>query len=190
MAPQSTPRIPRDDGAELLISAAMALCADMPIPKVTVRDIASRAGLQTMHVTRYFGSRNDLLVVVSNRLMTRIVDTLASKPLDKVFSYLQRAGDVSLRLRIISHLQDEGVPASRFADDRAVYQRIAERIADVNKVGERTARTYAHIIQLVLQGNRLMGEVNGLSPRARRDIFELLAVLNSGLSSAEKNLGW
>lgn len=183
-------RIPRDDGAELLLAATIALAGEGPVSRVTVRDIATRAGLQTMHVKRYFGSRNELLVAVSNRLMTRIVDALADKPLEKIFPFLQQNNDVTLRLRIISHLIDEGMPADSFADDRAVYTRIAERIAAVNNVGKRTARTYSHIIQLVLQGNRLMGDVNGLTPRQRRDIFELLAVLNSGLAPAEKSLGW
>ncbi len=189
-AKKSTPRIAREDGAELLLRAAIALAKEKPVAKVTVRDIASRAGLQTMHVKRYFGSRNELFVAVSNRLMTRIVDALADKPLDKVFPWLQRSQEVTLRLRIISHLIDEGVPPSSFADDHAVYLRIAERIANVNNVGPRTARTYAHVIQLVLQGNRLMGDVNGLTPRERTDIFELLAMLSLGLPQVESMLDW
>lgn len=187
---RSTQRIPREEGAELLVAAAIELARDLPVARVTVRDIAARAGLQTMHLKRYFGSRNDLLVVVSNRLMTRIVDALADKPLDKVFSFLQDNKDVELRLRIISHLRDEGVEPSRFADDHAVYLRIAERIAQVNNVGNRTARAYAHVIQLVLQGSRLMGDVNGLSTRERRDIFQLLTALGAGLSPAERMLDW
>ena len=67
---------------------------------------------------------------------------------------------------------------------------IAERIAAVNNVGSRTARTYAHVIQLVLQGNRLMGEVNGLTIRERSDIFELLAILSTSLPGVEKMLDW
>jgi len=68
-----------------------------------------------------------------------------------------------------------------------VYLRIAQRIASVNGVGMRVARAYAHVIQLVLQGNRLMGDVNGLTARERRDIFELLS---AGLSPAERSLDW
>ena len=191
MPAKKTPRrIPREDGAELLVRAAIELAKEKPVAKVTVRDIASRAGLQTMHVKRYFGSRNDLFVAVSNHLMTRIVDALTDKPLDKVFPWLQRSQEVTLRLRIISHLIDEGVPPSRFSDDHTVYLRIAERIAVVNNVGSRTARTYAHVIQLVLQGNRLMGDVNGLTTRERSDIFELLALLSSSLPTVEKMLDW
>ena len=191
MAPRTThQRIPRDEGTELLIDAAMEIARAVPVSRVTVRDIAARAGLQTMHVKRYFGGRNELLVAVSNRLMTRIVDALADRPVDTVFAYLQDNRDVELRLRIISHLQDEGVPPDAFAGDHEVYLRIAERISAVNGVGTRTARAYAHVIQLVLQGNRLMGDVNGLTPRERRDIFELLTALSAGLSPAERSLDW
>jgi len=114
---RTSQRIPRDEGAELLIQAALEIARKVPVSRLTVRDIAARAGLQTMQVKRYFGGRNELLVAVSNRLMTRIVDALADKPVDKVFAYLQGNQDVELRLRIISHLQDEGVPPDAFAGD-------------------------------------------------------------------------
>lgn len=191
MAPRTAPqRIPRDEGAELLVRAALDVAREVPVSKVTVREIAARAGLQTMHVKRYFGGRNELLIAVSNRLMTRIVDSLKDRPLDQMFAHTQGNKDVELRLRIISHLRDEGVEASRFADDHDVYMRIAERIATVNKIGMRTARAYANVIQLVLQGSRLMGDVNGLTARERKDIFELLTALGAGLSPAEKSLSW
>ena len=187
---RTSPRIPREDGSELLIDSAISLARSIPIAKVTVRDIASGAGLQTMHLKRYFGSRNELLVAVSNRLMEHIVDSIADKPLDRIFALLQANKDVDLRLRIVSHLLDEGIPARTFSNDRQVYLRIAERIASVNNVGSHAARTYALIIQTVLQGSRLMGDVNGMTPRERRDVFGLLVALGPQLASAEKALGW
>ena len=189
-AKKESTRIPRGDGAELLLAAAADLARDMPVAKVTVRDIASRAGLQTMHVKRYFGGRNELLLAVSNRLMARIVEALQDKPLDKVFPYLRNNPDVSLRLRIVNHLQEEGMPPSSFANDRALYLQIAERIAQVNGVGTKTARTYAMLIQLVLQGDQLMGRVDGITPAQRRDIFDLLVGSAVQLPAVEKMLGW
>lgn len=174
----------------MLIEAAIKLARGLPVSKVTVRDIASEAGLQTMHVKRYFESRNGLLVEVSNRLMQQIVTGIADRPLDKMWPYLRDNPDVELRLRIVSHLLDEGVPAKAFQNDRSTYMRIAERIASVNNVGTRTARAYALVIQLVLQGNRLMGEANGLTSKDRQDIFSLLATLGAGLPAAESTLSW
>lgn len=184
------PRIPREDGAELLIDAVISLSATMPIAKIGVRDIASHAGLQTMHVKRYFGSRNELLLAVSNRLMERIIAPLTDSPLPQVFPHLQNNSDVDLRLRLVSHLIDEGVTAEEFANDQSLYINIADRIATVNNVSSKTARTYAFIIQLVLQGGSLMGDVNGLTARQRKDIFNLLATLSGSLTTAEKQLGW
>lgn len=183
-------RISRESGAELLLTSAISLAQNTPISKITVRDIASNAGLQTMHLKRYFGSRNELLVAVCNRMMETIVEDIFDKPLPQIFPYLQNSSAVELRLRIVSHLIAEGVETKVFSNDKAMYLRIAERIALVNNVSKRTSQTYAFIIQLILQGDRLMGDVNGISKKQRKDIFDLLVVLGGGLSTAESTLGW
>ena len=183
-------RISRESGAELLLASAITLAQSTPISKITVRDIASNAGLQTMHLKRYFGSRNELLVAVCNRMMETIVEDIFDKPLPQIFPYLQNSSAVELRLRIVSHLIAEGVEPKVFSNDKAMYLRIAERIALVNNVSKRTSQTYAFIIQLILQGDRLMGDVNGISKKQRKDIFDLLVVLGGGLSTAESALGW
>jgi len=183
-------RISRESGAELLLVSAISLAQTTPISKITVRDIASNAGLQTMHLKRYFGSRNELLVAVCNRMMETIVDDIFDKPLPQIFPYLQNSSAVKLRLRIVSHLIAEGVEPKVFSNDKAMYMRIAERIALVNNASKRTSQTYAFIIQLILQGDRLMGDVNGISKKQRKDIFDLLVVLGGGLSTAESALGW
>lgn len=183
-------RISRESGSELLIEVVIELARTTPVARLTVRDIAARAGLQTMHLKRYFGSRNELLIVVTNILMKRIMDPLFELPLPQIFPLLQKNEDVALRLRIVNHLLDEGVDPKSFENDRDIYLQIAERIAEVNNVGKRTARTYALLIQLVLQGNHLMGDVNGLTARQRKDIFDLLVVLGSGLKPSETALDW
>lgn len=183
-------RIPRDEGSERLIKAVLDLGRTGPIAKITVRDIAAAAGLQTMHLKRYFGSRNELLLAVSNRLMRQIVEAVAERPLTEIFPILLNNPDVALRLRIVNHLLDEGIAPDSFDSDRAVYLRIADRIAEVNLIDKRTARTYALIIQLVLQGSQLMGDANGLNAKQRKDIFNLLVALAPELKDAETRLGW
>lgn len=187
---KASTRISRESGSELLIEAVIELARTTPVARLTVRDIAATAGLQTMHLKRYFGSRNELLAVVTNVLMSRIMAPLFELPLPQIFPLLQKNKDVSLRLRIVNHLLDEGVDPKSFEVDSDIYLRIAERIAEVNNVGQRTARTYAFLIQLVLQGNHLMGEVNGLTARQRKDIFDLLVVLGASLKPSETALGW
>ncbi len=183
-------RIPRDEGAERLIAAVIELGRAGPIAKLTVRDIASAAGLQTMHLKRYFGSRNELLLAVSNRLMRQIVDAVAERPLTEIFPILLNNPDVALRLRIVNHLIDEGLDPGIFDSDRSIYMRIADRIAEVNHIDKRTARTFALVIQLVLQGSQIMGDANGLNSRQRKDIFNLLVALAPELKDAETRLGW
>lgn len=183
-------RIPRDEGAELLIKAVLDLGGTGSIAKMTVRDIAAAAGLQTMHLKRYFGSRNELLLAVSNRLMRQIVDAVAERPLTEIFPILLNNPDVALRLRIVNHLIDEGLDPGIFDSDRSIYMRIADRIAEVNHIDKRTARTFALVIQLVLQGSQIMGDANGLNSRQRKDIFNLLVALAPELKDAETRLGW
>lgn len=178
------------EGAARLINATIELAKSTPIAKLTVRDIAATADLQTMHVKRYFGSRSGLLLAVSNTLMDRIVAPLIDLPLTKIFPILQTNSDVVLRMRIVSHLLDEGMTPDSFDNDRIIYMKIAERIAEVNNVNQRTAITYSLLIQLVLQGNHLMGDVNGITTKQRNDLFNLLVVLGSQLGLSETALNW
>ena len=183
-------RFSSSEGSARLIAATIELAKSTPITKLTVRDIAATADLQTMHVKRYFGSRSGLLLAVTNTLMDRIVAPLIDLPLTEIFPILQNNPYVVLRLRIINHLLDEGMTPNSFDADRDIYLKIAERIAEVNNVGKRTARTYALLIQLVLQGNHLMGDVNGITTKQRNDIFNLLVVLGSQLGLSETALNW
>jgi len=178
------------EGSARLINATIELAKSTPIAKLTVRDIAATADLQTMHVKRYFGSRSGLLLAVSNTLMDRIVAPLIDLPLTKIFPILQTNSDVVLRLRIVNHLLDEGMTPDSFDNDRIIYMKIAERIAEVNNVNQRTAITFSLLIQLVLQGNHLMGDVNGITTKQRNDIFNLLVVLGSQLGLSETALDW
>ena len=178
------------EGSARLINATIELAKSTPIAKLTVRDIAATADLQTMHVKRYFGSRSGLLLAVSNTLMDRIVAPLIDLPLTKIFPILQTNSDVVLRLRIVNHLLDEGMTPDSFDNDRIIYMKIAERIAEVNNVNQRTAITYSLLIQLVLQGNHLMGDVNGITTKQRNDLFNLLVVLGSQLGLSETALNW
>jgi AcrR family transcriptional regulator len=183
-------RFSSSEGSARLINATIELAKSTPIAKLTVRDIAASADLQTMHVKRYFGSRSGLLLAVSNTLMDRIVAPLIDLPLTKIFPILQTNSDVVLRLRIVNHLLDEGMTPDSFDNDRIIYMKIAERIAEVNNVNQRTAITYSLLIQLVLQGNHLMGDVNGITTKQRNDIFNLLVVLGSQLGLSETALDW
>ena len=178
------------EGSARLINATIELAKSTPIAKLTVRDLAATADLQTMHVKRYFGSRSGLLLAVSNTLMDRIVAPLIDLPLTKIFPILQTNSDVVLRMRIVSHLLDEGMTPDSFDNDRIIYMKIAERIAEVNNVNQRTAITYSLLIQLVLQGNHLMGDVNGITTKQRNDLFNLLVVLGSQLGLSETALNW
>ena len=178
------------EGSARLINATIELAKSTPIAKLTVRDITATADLQTMHVKRYFGSRSGLLLAVSNTLMDRIVAPLIDLPLTKIFPILQTNSDVVLRLRIVNHLLDEGMTPDSFDNDRIIYMKIAERIAEVNNVNQRTAITYSLLIQLVLQGNHLMGDVNGITTKQRNDLFNLLVVLGSQLGLSETALNW
>jgi AcrR family transcriptional regulator len=183
-------RIPQETGSDLLIQATIKLARERPISKVGLRDIAAEANLQTMHIKRYFGSRNELLLACTDRLMEIITLENIDKPLDEIFVNFSNSKDIELRLRIMNHLLDDGVPVSRFSKSQNIYLQFGERISTVNKVGDHTARAFAYILQLVVQGNLIMGKANGLTPEDQVDIYQLLAALGSSLSAAEKKLNW
>jgi AcrR family transcriptional regulator len=92
-------RIPQETGSDLLIQATLKLARERPISKVGLRDIAVEANLQTMHIKRYFGSRNELLIACTDRLMEIITLENIDKPLDQIFANFSNSKDIELRLR-------------------------------------------------------------------------------------------
>ncbi len=74
------PRRSREEVSEALIEAAAALFAERQSGRVTVRDIAARADVNTTLVARYFGSKHNLVRAAMRRAQERVVARIEEMP--------------------------------------------------------------------------------------------------------------
>ena len=124
------PRTSRADAEQALIAAVIELLDTTPIPDITVHKIAEVAGVNFGHINRYFETRLNLFVLVTDTLADKAVIQLR-ETLDKKIPNTQRpskevptklldqvrVSNVAIatkRLRLIQYLLASGVPVERF----------------------------------------------------------------------------
>ena len=59
-----------------LLDAAQEIMAEKGLPRVTVREVAERAGVKPALVNYYFGSKNDLLRAVADRISAKLLASI------------------------------------------------------------------------------------------------------------------
>jgi AcrR family transcriptional regulator len=83
------------EGREAILHAARELLAERGLPRVTLREVGERAGVQPALVNYYFGGKRELLREVVRGVAAQVRDRIATEAL--------RPGDPSERLRHILH---------------------------------------------------------------------------------------
>jgi TetR/AcrR family transcriptional regulator, repressor for neighboring sulfatase len=78
--PQKRDRRSREDVSEALIDAAAALASERGSGHVTVRDIATRAGVNATFVHRYYGSKQNLMRAAMMRAQERLASRIEEVP--------------------------------------------------------------------------------------------------------------
>ncbi len=78
--PRRRDRRSREDVSEALIDAAAALAGERGSGRVTVRDIATRAGVNATFVHRYFGSKRNLMRAAMKRAQDRLAMRIGEVP--------------------------------------------------------------------------------------------------------------
>jgi TetR/AcrR family transcriptional regulator len=63
-------------GQEALLAAALQVMAEKGLPRVTVRDVAARAGVQPALVNYYFGGKQGLLSAAVAEVAGRLLETI------------------------------------------------------------------------------------------------------------------
>lgn len=61
-----------------LLDAAQEILAEKGLPRVTVREVAERAGVKPALVNYYFGSKHDLLRAVADRISAKLLDSIGA----------------------------------------------------------------------------------------------------------------
>jgi len=78
--PRRRDRRSREDVSEALVDAAAALASERGSGHVTVRDIATRAGVNATFVHRYFGSKQNLMRAAMQHAQERLASRIEEVP--------------------------------------------------------------------------------------------------------------
>ena len=106
------------------------MCSKSPAD-VTLADIACRAGLGPHYVYRFFGTRLDLLIEVSDVLAAQAGDLLQHKISETELDFAQLLefcrSDCFHRIQLLQYLTAQGVPGARFQEgNRLIYTGISQ----------------------------------------------------------------
>ncbi len=184
------PRVPREQAEQRLIEAAIDLLRTTDPYNVTVRDIAANAGLNLVHITRYFGSRAELLFAVTEELHRRLVARARAEVLDAPMGVLSFE-EIPMRLGVMMALRSEGFDMSRFEESaREIFNELAASLVRTRDLDPNIAEIHAHKIILLLQGFSLMGRANGMSEEMLGRLVSLVQSETDQAHDTAHQLGW
>ena len=183
-------RVPPEEARRRLIDATIDLLRSRDPMSVTVRDITAAAGLNMVHITRYFGSRAELLFDVSEELNERLIrkarEEIAAEP-SRVLGF----EEVNMRLRVIMALRSEGFDMTRFQEsEKRIFTAFSQFLVRTRGIDSTVADVHTVKILLVLQALNLMSEANGLSDDQISRTITLLMHETVHANESARQLGW
>jgi len=162
--PQTSPRRPgrpagtrAGEARDALLAAAHELMAEKGYPRVTVREVAERAGVQPGLVNYHFGSKTGLL--------RSVVGSVSEEMLDRIHQAIGAKGSTEERFRALVHGIVEAINAAPYAPRLMVEQILFADADVVEEFVERFARpNLAAILELLGDGRR-DGSIRDVDPR-------------------------
>ena len=183
-----------EESRQLLIDTCIELLADHEIQDVTNRLLEDKTGLNRSYITRYFGTRNQMLIEVVRELERRLASEVAESAagageLDA--AALVARPESKIGIQITMWLLSHGVPAEEFIDGEPLLLiTIAKRVEKIFGLGPRAARTFAFQMLLVSAGAASIGPTFGLTDADSADIQSLIWAQLAQSSATETSLGW
>jgi TetR/AcrR family transcriptional regulator len=145
------------EAREALLAAAHELMAEKGYPRVTVREVAERAGVQAGLVNYHFGSKTGLL--------RSAVGTISEQMLERVRQAVANEGSIEDRIRALIRGIVEAITAAPYGP-RLIVEQILFADADVvEEFVERFARPNLTAILELLEEGRRDGSIREVDPR-------------------------
>lgn len=145
------------EAREALLDAARELMAERGLPRVTVREVAERAGLQPALVNYYFGGKDELLRAV--------VADVAGRTLARVAESVATQGSPEKRLSATLRAMIASLSEEPYAPRLIVEQVLFGREDVIDEFAERFASPQMTLIARLLQEGRDAGEFRELETR-------------------------
>lgn len=148
-------RSPRTRNA--LLAAARALMSEKGLPRVTLREVAERAGVQPALVHYYFGAKRGLLQAVT--------DQVAGEMLERVQHTLAAGGSTEQRLRNLIASWVAALAEDPYAPRLVVEQVLFADSASIDAFVDRFGRAHVAALTQLLEEGRAAGETRDAEPR-------------------------
>lgn len=194
-------RVSRAEAVQRFLEAAISLIDQKPISDISVQEIADTAGLNHGYVFRYFGTRIDLLIAVTEELARRAkAVTLAESQKREIELSKVARMDLTLlatgqqfrqmRMRVVMYLISCGVDAKIFGPEtRLVSMQMADELQKLG-ISRRTAEALALRSSILIFASNFLSDAFGLT---QQDIEDGQRVSLNEIAQAhdiEKVLGW
>lgn len=177
----------------MLLAAAKLLLKHAPAD-ITVHMIAGEAGVHHDYIARYFTSREELLVRVTEIPLTDdLLDELTAE--GEVLVPSSSPSQIQLKIsntrhQLIAYLLACGVSPERFTKaQEALIKNIMDLFTNP-ELTERSRRNFTLIGVLLMQATALMGDVNGMTQQDRDDIAAFTFGIGAITPLAQKSFGW
>jgi TetR/AcrR family transcriptional regulator len=145
------------EAREALLAAAHELMAEKGYPRVTVREVAERAGVQAGLVNYHFGSKTGLL--------RSAVGTISEQMLERVRQAVANEGSIEDRIRALIRGIVEAITAAPYGPRLMVEQILFADADVVEEFVERFARPNLTAILELLEEGRIDGSIREVDPR-------------------------
>lgn len=176
----------------MLIAAAKLLLVHAPA-EVTVHMIAGEAGVHHDYIARYFTSREELLIRVTEIPLTGgLLDELTAEG-DVLPNASPSPSGLQLartRHQLIAYLLACGVNPQRFTQTQEALITSIMDLFNNPELTERSKRNFTLICVLLMQSIALMGDVNGMTQQDKDDITAFTFGIGAITPLAQKSFGW
>lgn len=194
-------RVSRAEAVQRFLEAAISLIDQKPISDISVQEIADTAGLNHGYVFRYFGTRIDLLIAVTEELARRAkAVTLAESQKREIELSKVARMDLTLlatgqqfrqmRMRVVMYLISCGVDAKIFGPEtRLVSMQMADELQKLG-ISRRTAEALALRSSILIFASNFLSDAFGLTQQDIEDGQRVSLNEIAQASDIEKVLGW
>jgi AcrR family transcriptional regulator len=194
-------RVSRDQAIAKYLEGTIKLLDTRTVSDITVQEIATAVGLNHGYVFRYFGTRLDLLVAVTDELADRALLAVRTEMERRVAeNVVSPPGDLSLialgrpftmkRTFLVQYLVSCGVPAERFGPKaREMIQTSVDTLLQQG-VSLRMAQAQAIKVSVMLWAQVSLAAQMGVSNEETTDLFFLTVDELNHSQDSDKRLGW
>lgn len=176
----------------MLLAAAKLLQIHAPAD-VTVHMIAGEAGVHHDYIARYFTSREELLIRVTEIPLTGgLLEQLTAQGEQLPSASPSQTGlQLAItRHQLIAYLLACGVSPERFAQTQELLIKGTMELFTNPELSERSRRNFALVCVLLMQSIALMGDVNGMTQQDKDDLTDFTLGIGAITSLAQKSFGW